>query len=113
MSKKIVTTCLSISLVVIFIYLNDIDSFLKSTKFKNIIENSYVKIIDLSRELEPENVYRDIKCRKSAKFIIETTLCIHPLEKDIWVSSSIWNYGVFEGHIVCKFKFYFQKRNLS
>ncbi len=98
--------------------LNNIDSFYKSTKFENNIENTVldknkntdestikeanVKIIDLSKELEPENIYRDIKCRKSAKFIIETTLCIHPVEKCIYLSVSIWNTGVFERHIVCK-----------
>ncbi len=119
--------CLAISLVLIFINLNNIDSFHKSTKFKNIIENTVfdknkiielikevqlntiytenanVNIIDLNKELEPENIYRDIKCRKSAKFIIETTLCIHPLEKDMAVSGRIWKFGVWEEHILRKF----------
>ncbi len=103
MHKKIVTICLSISMVIIFIYFNNIDSFLKSRNFKNIIENSYVKIIDLNKELEPENVYRDIECRKSAKFIIETTLCIHPLEKDSAVSDRIWKFGAWEELFLCKF----------
>jgi hypothetical protein len=128
MYKKIVTACLSLSLVVILINWSSLNSHHESIKSKNIIENTdfdkhkiielikevqistiktekaHVKIFDLSRELEPENIYRDIKCRKSAKFIIETTLCIHPVERDIWVSSSIWNYGVWEGDIVCKSK---------
>jgi len=117
MYKKIMKACLAISLVLIFINLNNIDSFHESTKFIKIIENlikeiqlntiytenANVNIIDLSRELEPENVYRDIKCRKSAKFIIETTLCIHPLEKDMAVSGRIWKFGAWEEHILRKF----------
>ncbi len=72
------------------------------TETAKINDRANVKIFDLSKELEPVNIYSDIKCRKSAKFIVETTLCIHPVDKDIWVSSSIWNNGVWEGDIVCK-----------
>ena len=131
MYKKIVTICLAIGLIILLLNWNSLNLHYKPVKsqsvidyfdknkiielikqaqittttvkiFKNVIDRANVKIFDLSKELEPVNIYNGIKCRKSAKFIVETTLCIHPLEKDIWVSSSIWNHGVWEGDIVCK-----------
>ena len=60
-----------------------------------------MKIFDLKKPLEPENVYKAILCRKSASiFEIVTTLCIHDLSKDLYVSKKIWNTGVWEKRIV-------------
>ncbi len=68
-------------------------------KIKNL-DQSDVIYFDLEKSLEPANLYDQIKCRKSAKFIAQITLCVHPLEKDIWVSQSIWNNGFWEGNIL-------------
>ncbi len=61
-----------------------------------------VAVFDLNDELKPIEVYDKIQCRKSAKIIVETTLCIHPVESDIYVSASIWNSGAWERSIVGK-----------
>lgn len=69
---------------------------------KENIRNDHIKIIDLSLPLEPQAVYENISCRPSATIFIETTLCVHDLEKDRWVSESIWNDGVWERPIISK-----------
>ena len=57
------------------------------------------KIFDLTKP--PTDDYKYIPCRlsKSINNII-TTLCVHDITKDGWVSSSIWKYGVWEENIV-------------
>ena len=61
--------------------------------------NLNLNIIDLSKELEPALDYANISCKKSAKYVIETTLCIHDHNVD-FISKFIWTNGVFEGHIL-------------
>jgi FkbM family methyltransferase len=53
------------------------------------------KIFDLTKL--PSDNYKYIPCRlsKSINNVI-TTLCVHEITKDSWVSSSIWKYGVWE-----------------
>jgi FkbM family methyltransferase len=57
------------------------------------------KIFDLTKP--PTDDYKYIPCRlsKSINNVI-TTLCVHEITKDGWVSSSIWKYGVWEENIV-------------
>ena len=69
--------------------------------YKNI-DDANVKIIDLNKPLLPVDIYDPIKCKKSAKFIESTYICIHDLEKDIFVSADIWNTGSFEKDLVGK-----------
>jgi hypothetical protein len=58
-----------------------------------------VKIFDLKKPLEPITVYSPIKCRTSANFYsINTTLCIHDLNRDVFVSEAIWKEGIWEGN---------------
>ena len=55
-----------------------------------------VKVIDLNKPLVSPEIYDAIKCKKSAKFIESTMICVHDLDKDIFVSADIWNSGSFE-----------------
>jgi hypothetical protein len=70
-----------------------------NTQNKEPEKNLNLNIIDLSRQLEPALDYVNVSCRKSAKYVIETTLCFHDHNKD-FISKEIWNNGVFEGHIL-------------
>ena len=36
------------------------------------------------------------------KIIVSTTLCIHDLNNDVYVSNSIWNDGIWEKNILGK-----------
>jgi len=57
-------------------------------------------IFDLTTKLEPVKLYADIKCRKSALYVVRTTLCVHDLREDAHVSAQVWNKGVWEGRIL-------------
>ena len=74
-----------------------LDAQINENKVLEITLN--VQIFDLSKELEPALDYANISCKKSAKYVIETTLCIHDHNVD-FISKFIWNNGVFEGHIL-------------
>ena len=63
-----------------------------------------VNVIDLSKPLQPESVYENVSCRKSAKYIVETTLCVNDYRTD-YVSRIIWSEGVFENNILGNFQF--------
>ena len=80
--------------------------------FKNKYEKAYdsirgndkphIKIFDLKSQLEPKGVYEPIKCRKSAKLFVETTLCVHDIENDVWVSGAIWKNGLWKRQTIGK-----------
>jgi hypothetical protein len=75
-----------------------------------------VKLFNLSQKMEPNESYDSIQCRKSANFFVETTLCVHDIHKDIHVSGSIWNSGVWEPQILGFFEadlFQFKYLNLK
>ena len=78
---------------------NDLVNAVLLEKVKPLKEHANVRLFDLRSPLEPSILYDSITCRKSAFYVVETTLCIHPLEKDIWVSSSIWKNGAWEGNM--------------
>jgi hypothetical protein len=59
-----------------------------------------VKVFDLRSDLIPREAYDRIKCRKSAEIYVATTLCVHDLAKDVYVSASIWENGVWEESIL-------------
>lgn len=77
---------------------------LSSNLFKysdNRIKNQGdIILFDLDQPLEPESEYKPISCRLSAKILVQTTLCIHPVDKDIWVSQNIWTNGYWEPGIL-------------
>ena len=56
-----------------------------------------VNVIDLSKPLDSE-IYKKITCKKSAKYVVETTLCLHHIREH--VSSYIRRYGAYEGQIL-------------
>ena len=99
--------------------LNTIIKFAVPDFSKNITENysnkinnkdqdlkPNVKIFDLKQPLEPKTVYSPIKCRTSANFYsINTTLCIHDLNRDVFVSEAIWKEGIWEGNTMSKLLF--------
>ena len=60
-----------------------------------------IHIFDLN-QADIDN-YENIKCRKSAEIYVKTTLCIHDLAKDSFVSKDIWNNGVWEANTASKF----------
>lgn len=62
--------------------------------------SSELSIFSLNNSLKPECIYENIQCRKSELIAVQTTLCVHNLEKDIFVSKIIWYYGVWEGDIL-------------
>jgi hypothetical protein len=80
---------------------------LSSNLFKysdNRIKNEgNIILFDLDQPLEPENEYKPISCRLSANILVKTTLCIHPVDKDIWVSQNIWTNGYWEPDILGKY----------
>ncbi|CAF1047892.1 unnamed protein product, partial [Brachionus calyciflorus] len=75
----------------------------------NALSNNQINIFNLSSALEPKSSYEDIKCKKSAEIYVKTTLCVHDLNKDIFVSGAIWRDGAWEGHILKPFLDYLEK----
>lgn len=67
-------------------------------------ENSLgINILDLNIPLEPVDVFEKIKCRLSQKVVVQTTLCIHDIDSDVFVSKSIWEEGCWEKDILSNF----------
>lgn len=62
-----------------------------------------VKLFDLSGAIVPNTTYDQISCRKSALIIVETTLCVHTIKDDVYVSGSIWRDGVWEENILSEY----------
>ena len=56
--------------------------------------NSSLKLFDLSKPTI-DLVYRNISCRKSAKYMVETSICLNDIKID-YVSKIIWADGVYE-----------------
>jgi hypothetical protein len=72
-----------------------------ATTSKTTQEKPNVNIFDLNAPLVPENIYASINCKNSASFYnISTTLCLHNLENDVYVSGSISANGVWEREIM-------------
>ena len=79
------------------------NNFLAKIKSKEIREEkANVNKIQLSLPLLPANIYDPIQCRKSAVFFVSTTLCVHDINKDVYVSASIWKDGLWEQEILGK-----------
>ena len=69
---------------------------------QNIGENTpNGKLFDLSSKLDPSEIYLNIQCRKSIEIFVSTTLCVHDINNDRYVSGSIWINGVWENHVIC------------
>lgn len=110
--KKII---LIVSLVLVTVFLYNHQSTKPRQKEENkktrnesrSTEEPHIKIFDLSAPLEPSEVYEPIQCRTSAKLFVETTLCIHDLKRDIWVSGAIWKDGLWEKWVIGKNSFFF------
>lgn len=88
-------------LLVILVVINKNNQF-SNQKANNKTDELFVKIFDLGSKLDPNETYFSIKCRKSMKIIVSTTLCIHDLNNDVYVSNSIWNDGIWEKNILGK-----------
>lgn len=108
---KIKKFSLIVSLLVLFFLWktkssNDVISTNPIQENKFDLNSSYKVMISrfsLKDPIEPKDIYDNIKCRKSIIKNINTTLCIHDLEKDVFVSKSIWLNGVWEGDILENF----------
>ena len=69
----------------------------------------YLKIYDLNA---PNN--ETFECVKTAMIIVQTTICIHNIDKDIYVSKSLKYNGIWESDIVSLFmKILEQNRNFN
>lgn len=55
-----------------------------------------VNIVDLNRNLESNEIYEEIRCKQSSLYDVRISLCVHDLSKDIFVSRSIWQTGLWE-----------------
>jgi hypothetical protein len=53
-------------------------------------------LFDIRKPLLPRELYEPIKCKQAGKFVVAPIICVHDLDKDIWVSAFIWNNGSFE-----------------
>ena len=72
-----------------------------SLKAKKTAESvTRIKIFDLNKPLDPDDIYDRIQCRKSLKIFVSTTLCVHDLANDVHVSRDVMRDGVWERHIV-------------
>ena len=69
----------------------------------------HINLFDLNQALEPRDIYESIQCRTSAEIFVETVLCVHDLERDVWVSASIWRDGVWERWVLTPFLEYVNK----
>ncbi len=89
-----------------------VDGSLKSV-FENVkfSTKNTIDIFDLNQaDLED---YTNINCRKSAEIYVKTTLCIHDVIKDSFVSKDIMNNGVWEPKTASKFIRYHFYRNFT
>lgn len=106
--KKIIVIVFLV-LVTVFLYNNQStkpqqkEAVIKTSNENRSTEEAHIKIFDLSGPLEPSEVYEPIQCRTSAKLFVETTLCIHDLKRDIWVSGAIWKDGLWERWVIGKY----------
>ena len=86
---------------------SSIKSYMDS-KSKTDKHKPNTKIFDLTQPLEPSETYKEIQCKESAKFVVQTVICVHEIDKDVYVSKDIWEFGSFEGEILSKSNlFYF------
>lgn len=70
--------------------------------FNNATPNVY--LFNLSKELEPPDVYEEIMCKKSIYYkSYRTFLCIHDTRRDVHISGSIWKDGIWELHVFMPF----------
>jgi hypothetical protein len=77
-------------------------------------EKPNVNIFNLNAPLVPDNIYASINCRKSASFYnISTTICLHNLENDVFVSGSLSINGVWEKEIMSNKLFKFKNISTS
>ena len=83
-------------LISIKIYEQQIE--LADTYFNNATPNVY--LFNLSKNLEPLEVYEEIACKKSMNYrSFRTFLCIHDTKHDVHISGSIWRDGIWELHV--------------
>ena len=89
--------------ILIFLYFKLI---LNQANLELQAKKSKINIIDLKK---PILLNEQIKCRLSIKINdIETTLCIHDLDKDVWLSQQIHYNGIWERNVVEKWISYVQ-----
>ncbi len=70
--------------------------------FNNATPNVY--LFNLSKELEPSDVYKEIMCKKSRYYkSYRTFLCIHDTRHDVHISGSILRDGIWELHVFMPF----------
>jgi hypothetical protein len=81
----------------------------------HMFESAIVNAINLKGDLGASREEDDILCRNSSMKSIYCTICLHDLDKDVYVSGTIWRDGVWEPHILSiKLKLMrFKKKDLN
>ena len=91
---------LNIGFVAVFFLLKQHASWQHVVGIAQEDENVNVNIFNMSGQLEPSHVYERIECRRSARFVVTTQLCLYNTSSDMFVSASIWQTGAWEAHIL-------------
>ena len=97
--EKLLKKILVALILVIIIYVNlKLNLYRRSLETREkISDKPNVKIFNLKNPLKPKNIYSSIKCKLSASFYdVSTTICVHDLDKDKYVSKALWNDGFWE-----------------
>jgi hypothetical protein len=55
-----------------------------------------VKIFDLNAELKPKEIYDSIACINSTEVYVVTTLCIHAINRDKYLTHTFMDNGIWE-----------------
>jgi hypothetical protein len=90
-----------LSIFFIFCYLIIYLEFQAQSNEYHINENATAIVINLkSNNFDSIKYDADIVCRNSSIKNIHCTICLHELDKDVYVSGTIWRDGVWEPHIL-------------
>lgn len=81
---------------------SDTNDLTRVVTLKN--EKPNVIVFNIKSRPSPAMVYQPIKCTVSHFRNFNTTICVHDLNKDKFVSLEIWNKGVWEPNILSNLK---------
>ena len=81
-------------LFVIYFFESNYNDMKKTQKKYDTIPR--VDIFDLGTALNPAKTYEKIQCRKSSVLVVQTMLCVHDINKDVHVSSTLLRDGCWD-----------------
>ena len=90
----VITSCILLILHYYYYYFHENGPQNSSFNKSNVI-------FDINADLKPFELYDQIQCRNSKKIAdIETKLCVHKIEDDVYISRNIWENGVYEAKVI-------------